>query len=188
MLDLAHHYEELLTSPTGTYRARVYGEQLDNGRWAGWLVFVPVGGGRLIATERETTQATLADLTYWGTGLSEVYLQGALARALALQPEAELARELDRLEKLEAAAEIRADTLERAAAAARVQSRVTEAARERTEERLLETIADNAELEAEAHEQAAAVSRSTADAAERALQTEKPGTSSAKKKRKTKKK
>jgi hypothetical protein len=187
MLDLAHHYEELLTSPTGTYRARVYGEQLDNGRWAGWLVFVPIGGGRLIATERETTQSSLADLAHWGAGLSEVFLQGALERALALQPEAELARELERLEKLEVAAEIRADALERAAAAARVQSRVTEAARARTEERLLETIADNAELEAEAHEQAAAVSRSTADAAERALQTEKPR-SSAKKKRKTKKK
>jgi hypothetical protein len=184
MLDLAHHYEELLTSPTGTYRARVYGEQLDNGRWAGWLVFVPVGGGRLIATERETTQATLADLTYWGTGLSEVYLQGALARALALQPEAKLARELDRLEKLEVAAQVRADTLERAAAAARAQSRATEAARERTEERLLETIADGAELEVEAHEQAAAVSRSTADAAARALEERR--TSSAKRKRKTK--
>jgi hypothetical protein len=186
MLDLAHHYEELLTSPTGTYRARVYGEQLDNGRWAGWLVFVPVGGGRLIATERETTQATLADLTYWGSGLTEVYLQGALDRALALQPEAELARELERLEKLEASAEIRADALESAAAAARIESRVAEAARERTEERLLETIADTAQIEAEAHEQAAAVSRSTADAAERALRKQKPRKPSAKKKRKTK--
>jgi hypothetical protein len=186
MLDLAHHYEELLTSPKGTYRARVYGEQLDNGRWAGWLVFVPVGGGRLIATEHETTQATLADLAYWGSGLTEVYLQGALDRALALQPEAELARELERLEKLEASAETRADALESAAAAARIESRVAEAARERTEERLLETIADTAQIEAEAHEEAAAVSRSTAHAAERALRKQKPRKPPAKKKRKTK--
>jgi hypothetical protein len=187
MLDLAHHYEDLLTSPTGTYRARVYGEQLDNGRWAGWLVFVPIGGGRLIATERETTQSTLAELTRWGAGLSEVYLQGALERALALQPEAELARELERIEAIEASAEMRADTLERAAAAARAESRVAEAARERTEERLLETMAANAEVEAEAHEKAAAVSRSTARAAKRALGTSKPGTSAEKKKRTTKK-
>jgi hypothetical protein len=186
MLDLAHHYEVLLDSATGSYRARVYGDQMEDGRWGGWLVFIPVGGGRLIATGRETTQASLADLAHWSGGLSEVYLQGALARALALQPEAELARELERLEKLEIAAEVRADTLERAAAAARTQSRVAEAAREHTEERLLETIADNAELEAEAHEQAAAASRSTADAADRALRTQKPTPSSAKKKRKTK--
>ena len=173
MLTLAHHYEGLLTSATGTYRARVYGERMSDGRWAGSLVFVPEGGGRLIATHRETTQSTLADLAYWASGLSEVYLEGALARGLALQPEAELARELERLERAEAAAESRADTLERAAEAARTESRVAEAARERTEERLLETIAENAEIDAEAHEQAAARSRSAAQAADRALRAPK---------------
>src|SRR5918995_287901 len=174
MLALAHHYEELLTSAAGTYRARVYGQPMDDGRWSGSLVFVPVGGGRLIGTDRETTQSTLADLTYWASGLSEVYLQGALARALALQPEAQLARELARLEHIEASAEIRADALDRAATAARTESRVAEAARERTEERLLETIAENAEIEADAHEQAAAQSRTAAVAAERALRSKKP--------------
>jgi hypothetical protein len=183
MLKLAHHYEDLLTSSAGTYRARVYGQLRPDGRWAGSLVFVPLGGGRLIATGTETTQSSLADLAYWASGLSEVYLQGALARGLALQPEAELARELERLERVEASAELRADTLERAAAAARTESRVAEATRERTEERLYETIAENAEIEAEAHEKAAAQSRTAARAAKRALGAEKPKTASKKRKK-----
>ena len=111
MLTLAHHYEVPLTTAAGTFSARVYGQRMDDGRWSGSLVFVPDGGGRLIATERETTQSSLAELTYWASGLSEVYLQGALARGLALQPEAQLARELARLERIEAWAEIRADAL-----------------------------------------------------------------------------
>lgn len=188
MLTLAHHFEQPLTLAAGTYRARVYGQQMDDGRWSGSMVFFPVGGGRLIATERETTQSSLADLTYWATGLSEVYLQGALERGLALLPEAQLAKEIARLEKIEASAEIRADALDRAAASARTQARVAEAARERTEEQLLETIAENAEIEAEAHEQAAAESRTTARAAERAPRTKNPATSTAKEKQKKKKK
>jgi hypothetical protein len=184
MLTLAYDYEGLLTSERGTYRARVYGERMSDGRWAGSLIFVPEGSGRVIATHRETTQSTLADLAYWASGLSEVYLEGALARGLALQPEAELARELERLERAEAAADIRADTLERAAEAARTESRLAEAARERTEERLLETIAENAEIDAEAHEQAAARSRSTAQAADRALRAPKAKAASKRKKSK----
>jgi hypothetical protein len=188
MLTLAHDYEEPLTSSTGSYRARVYGLRRPDGRWAGSLVFVPVGGGRLIATGTETTQSTLADLAYWASGLSEVYLQGALARGLALQPEAELARELERLERAEASAERRADTLERAAVAARTESNVAEAARERAQERLYETIAENAEIEAEAHDEAAARSRAAAHAAERALNAETPKMDSRKKKQTKKKK
>src|SRR5687768_5601645 len=99
MLTIAHHFEVPLTLAAGTYRARVYGQQMADGRWSGSLVFVPVGGGRPIATERETTQSSLAALTHWATGLSEVYLQGALERGLALQPEAQLAKEIARLEK-----------------------------------------------------------------------------------------
>ena len=188
MLTIAHHFEVPLTLAAGNYRARVYGQQMADGRWSGSLVFVPVGGGRLIATERETTQSSLADLTHWATGLSEVYLEGALERGLALQPEAQLAKEIARLEQIEASAEIRADALDRAATAARTRARVAEAARERTEEQLLETIAENAEVEAEAHEQAAAESRTAARAAERALRTKNSTTPMAKEKQKKKKK
>jgi hypothetical protein len=159
MLALAHHYDELLTSAAGTYRARVYGEAQADGMWGGWLVFFPVGGGRVIATDRETTQSSLADLSYWASGLTHLYLHGALERALQLQPEATLARELDRLESLEVSAEARAETLESAAAAARAEARLSKVERERTAERILGTIAETAETDAELHERAAAASR-----------------------------
>lgn len=167
MLTQAHDYDFLLTSPAGAYIARVYGRPEEDGTWGGWLVFFPAGGGRVIATDRETTQPSLADLSYWAAGLSEVYLQGALERALDLQPEAQLARELERLEQIELTAASRADTLEAAASRARVTSRRAEAAREDTEDRLLESVADAAEADAEAHEEAAAESRARAQAADR---------------------
>src|SRR5215203_5019760 len=122
MLALAHHYDELLTSTAGRYRARVYGQAMEDGMWGGWIVFFPVGGGRVIATDRETTQSNLDQLAYWASGLTHTYLHGALDRALTLQPEATLSRELDRLERLESAAATRAVTLEGAAEVARAEA------------------------------------------------------------------
>jgi hypothetical protein len=182
VLILTHRYGEPLITSTGNYRARVYGRPRSDGRWEGWLVFFPVAGGRVIATDRETTQSSRADLEYWASGLTDVYLEGALERALALQPEAQLAKELAELERLEATAEARAETLELEAAAARAEARAAEAASARTEERLLETIADTADAEAEAHEKAAAAARGAARAAEQALHPGKPRPSSRKKK------
>lgn len=168
MLALVQHYDEVVASAAGAYHARVYGQVQGDGMWGGWIVFFPLKGGRVIATDRETTQSSLADLSYWASGLTHLYLHGALERALALQPEAQLAAELERLERIEAAAETRADALEAAAAAAGAEAKLAEAAREQTEERLLGAIADAAETDAVAHEQAAAQSRRKAGAAERA--------------------
>lgn len=169
MLSLAHHYDQLITAGAKSYRARVYGAVDADTRWAGWVLFFPVGGGRAIATGRETTQSSLANLTYWASGLTATYLEGALARALALTPEAQMARELERLERLEHLAEERAETLERAATAARSEAALAEAARKRAEDGFLATVADVAEREAAAHETAAERSRGTADAAKHAL-------------------
>lgn len=170
MLALAHHYDEPVAGAEGvTYRARVYGGEGVDGRWSGWILFFPVGGGRVISTPQETTQSSLADLGYWASGLTDTYLHGALSRALALEPEAELARELERLERLETSAELRAETLGLAADVARVESKLAGAERERTEERLLATVAASAETEAELHEAAARESRTEAQAADRAL-------------------
>jgi hypothetical protein len=171
MLSLAHHYVELIAAGGRTYRARVYGAVDADAHWGGWIIFFPVGGGRAIATGRETTQSSLANLTHWAAGLTPTYLEGALVRALALTPEAQMARELERLERLEASAEVRAETFERAADAARTEAVLAEAARERAEEGYLATVADAAEREAEAHDAAAALSRNTAEAADRALRS-----------------
>jgi hypothetical protein len=169
MLAVAHHYDDLVTSAGGTYRARVYGRAQEDGMWGAWLVFFPIGGGRVISTERETTQSTFPDLTYWASGLTHTYLQAALERALVLQPEAELAGDLLELERMEASASARAETLAAAASGAETEARLAATARERTEERLLETVADRAEDEAQVHELAAATARAEAQVAKRAL-------------------
>jgi hypothetical protein len=63
------------------YRARVCGRQRADGTWEGWMEFDPVTGGATLRTARETTQPNLHDLEYWATGLTPVYLEGALRRA-----------------------------------------------------------------------------------------------------------
>jgi hypothetical protein len=64
------------------YEARACGGELSNGRWQGWIEFVPLDDGLPLRTPRETTQPNRVDLEYWATGLTPVYLEGALGRAL----------------------------------------------------------------------------------------------------------
>jgi hypothetical protein len=52
------------------------------GGWQGWIEFVPIAGGDAVRTGRETTQPNRADTEYWASGLTPVYLDGALTRAL----------------------------------------------------------------------------------------------------------
>lgn len=65
-----------------TYEARACGGPMDDGRWQGWIEFVPMDGGRPVRSPRETTQPNRVDTEYWAGGLSPVYLEGALQRAL----------------------------------------------------------------------------------------------------------
>jgi hypothetical protein len=69
----------------GTYVTQAWGGRMDNGRWEGWLVFLPVSHGFARRTGRETTQANLEALAYWVTGLELVYLEGALERSYPLR-------------------------------------------------------------------------------------------------------
>jgi hypothetical protein len=72
----------LVASDNHTYIARACGKQQPGGLWEGWIEFVP-DHGPVVRSGRETTQPNLADLEYWATGLTPVYLEGALKRALA---------------------------------------------------------------------------------------------------------
>lgn len=60
--------------------------------WHGFIGFKSPGGDRPLMTGSETTQRTLAALHHWATGITPVYLEGALQRALTGQPEAQLER------------------------------------------------------------------------------------------------
>lgn len=68
------------------YMARICGRQADDGRWEGWIEFVPGDGRPVMRTERETKQSKHSDLEYWAGGVSSTYLEGALERALRPEP------------------------------------------------------------------------------------------------------
>jgi hypothetical protein len=79
---LAQFDEPLLKSSGIVYRARACGASMPDGLWEGWIEFIPVDGGKPVRSPRETTQPNRADTAYWATGLTAVYLEGALERAL----------------------------------------------------------------------------------------------------------
>jgi hypothetical protein len=77
-------FQQPVTAPNGTaYEARACGSPMPGGTWQGWIEFLPLGGGAPTRSPRETTQPNRADVEYWATGLTQVYLEGALKRALA---------------------------------------------------------------------------------------------------------
>lgn len=67
------------------YVCQVCGRRLDDGRWEGWIEFVPVGGGLFLRSPRETVQSTRRSFEAWADRLGDVYLEGSLARALYLE-------------------------------------------------------------------------------------------------------
>jgi hypothetical protein len=76
-------YPDAVTSEAGkNYRARACGAEARDGMWHGWIEFIPLGEGEPIRSARETTQPNRQDTVYWATGLTPVYLEGALHRAL----------------------------------------------------------------------------------------------------------
>jgi hypothetical protein len=64
------------------YAARACGSEMAADMWQGWLEFLPIDGGEPVRSARETTQPNRKDTAYWATGLTPVYLEGALERAL----------------------------------------------------------------------------------------------------------
>jgi len=79
--EVLHEYPEAVTSDAGkNYMARVCGAEMAGGTWQGWIEFIPLGDGDPIRSARETTQPNRQDTAYWATGLTPVYLQGALRR------------------------------------------------------------------------------------------------------------
>ena len=82
MAEVLVEYSDRVTSKDGrTFIARACGAEMDDTRWQGWIEFIPVDGGSPVRSGRETTQPNRQDALYWATGLTTVYLEGALARA-----------------------------------------------------------------------------------------------------------
>jgi transitional endoplasmic reticulum ATPase len=74
-----------VVAPDGAaYWARACGDKAGDGthHWHGWIEFLPVDRGVPVRTARETTQPNRTCTEYWATGLTPLYLDGALRRAL----------------------------------------------------------------------------------------------------------
>ena len=83
MAEVFVEYSEPVTARDGrSFIVRACGDEMDSSRWQGWLEFVPIDGGPALRSARETTQPNRVDAEYWATGLTPVYLEGALERAL----------------------------------------------------------------------------------------------------------
>jgi hypothetical protein len=83
MAEVLLQFSEPVTGSDGRlYGARAVGAEAADGLWHGWIEFSGRDAGELVATDRETTQPNRTDAVYWATGLTHVYLEGALIRAL----------------------------------------------------------------------------------------------------------
>lgn len=83
MAETLMQFQTPVSAPDRTvYIARACGAPMEDGLWEGWIEFDPLGGGDTIESPRETTQPNRTDTVYWATGLTAVFLEGALRRAL----------------------------------------------------------------------------------------------------------
>ena len=85
MTEVLVDYENTIAGADGSrWAARACGRHgAASNMWEGWIEFVPLDLDRKpIRSTRETTQPSREDLLYWATGLTPVYLRGALTRAL----------------------------------------------------------------------------------------------------------
>jgi hypothetical protein len=86
MAEVLVKFDEAIADESGNrYFAQAAGRERDDGLWEGWLEFLPtLDTGEALASERETTQPNRVNLKYWAEGLTRIYLEGALQRAIAI--------------------------------------------------------------------------------------------------------
>ena len=84
MAEVLRSFDDPLHHATGFYHVRVVGRYAKDHMWEGWLEFVPLqGSGRpVVVSAIESRQPERVHLEYWAQGLSLVYAEGSLDRAL----------------------------------------------------------------------------------------------------------
>jgi hypothetical protein len=84
MAQVLRSFDEPIVHSTGTFHARVVGRAAEDGMWEGWMEFVPTtpGGKEVVVSSVESRQPEFEHLQYWAEGLTTVYAEGALDRAL----------------------------------------------------------------------------------------------------------
>ena len=83
MAEVLLEFDTPVTAEDGrTYTARACGDEMPDGVWQGWIEFLPIDDGEPVRSRRETTQPNREDTVYWATGLTPIFLEGSLRRAL----------------------------------------------------------------------------------------------------------
>src|SRR5688572_24495673 len=84
MAEVFRSLERPVRHARGTYAARVVGRLAVDGMWDGWLEFTPLdpGTSEVVVTSVESRQPNRQTFEYWAGGLSGVYAERALDRAL----------------------------------------------------------------------------------------------------------
>ena len=82
MAEVLVTFEEPVRDKIGGYQARAIGRLAEDRMWEGWIEFVPLDGtAEVIVSGVESRQPEREHLIYWATGLTPVFLEGALRRA-----------------------------------------------------------------------------------------------------------
>jgi hypothetical protein len=82
MAEVLASFSTPVTDQFGSYYPRAVGRLAADDMWEGWIEFVPADGGSdVLVTSVESRQPERQHLVYWATGLSQVYMEGALHRA-----------------------------------------------------------------------------------------------------------
>lgn len=95
MAEVFVRFDTVLTAPDGRRFAPQACGRLAGNVWEGWIELVPLDGGTPLRTTRETEQPSRDTLMYWAEGLTSVYLDGALSRALRESPIVEQPKRLE---------------------------------------------------------------------------------------------
>jgi hypothetical protein len=84
MAEVLRSFDEPIAHAKGIFHARVVGRLAEDGMWEGWMEFVPTspGGGEVAVSSVESRQPEREHLQYWADGLTVVYAEGSLDRAL----------------------------------------------------------------------------------------------------------
>lgn len=82
MAEVLVSFEHPIRDDHGEYHARAVGRPADDGMWEGWIEFTAVDGtSEVHVTGVESRQPEREHLQYWATGLTPIFLEGALHRA-----------------------------------------------------------------------------------------------------------
>ena len=116
MTELIRRFPETTANARGVFTARVMARTRDDGGWEGWLEFAPLGAGdeTCCITGTETHQRDRVALQRWASGLTRIYVEGALARARNHHPETRPSELMATLQEIVAALDRGIPQVERA--------------------------------------------------------------------------